>query len=285
MSHHEHPTELLGPLLRGEIDAERARQIEDHVATCTDCAAEKRALEALHGPLPPLTDIDRARLHREVWAEVAGETTLPGPSWSQRLAPYLSAAAVMVLLAVGFVALNTSGGGDDESGDGGGAVMESGGDQAEEADTFDEGASSGGGAANDAAGSGAAEMAIGAVFDPDLGPLTQEDLAAIGVGAPFDSYRELYDAAFARDNALPFLKQLAASSDRGDLVRRCGRRVLQGQSAVALAGFGGNGTVDGIPALVIGFATSSDDERLDSFSVLAFDRSNCAVLLIEEGTI
>jgi hypothetical protein len=105
-------SELLGPFLRGELEPDRRSEVEAHLASCEACREELGALQALSGPeVEPLSELESARLHRDVWAAVG---SLPRPerrSLGARLVPYLGTAAVLALFAVGAVTL--SGGGAD----------------------------------------------------------------------------------------------------------------------------------------------------------------------------
>src|SRR5207249_3685792 len=79
--------------LDGEVSPAERRQVEDHLATCLDCAAvlsEYRAigrdLRGLSRPLPPPT------LHRDVWRAI--EARRAQPAWGPGLAGLLRVGAI-----------------------------------------------------------------------------------------------------------------------------------------------------------------------------------------------
>ena len=129
---HDRCSELLGPLLRGELSEQEARSVEDHIAGCEECRAEKRGLQALLGApevmkvsAEALSEIERARLHKAVSAAMPGSRTIvsePAKPWTARIAPYLGAAAAVILLAFGVTQVDLGGSDDEGASDGGAAV-------------------------------------------------------------------------------------------------------------------------------------------------------------------
>lgn len=102
---HKHDEARIAALAEGRLPADEATAFEAEVAgclTCTELLADHRlAIEALASlPEPHLTELERARLHRQVRPS-------PGPArkprWA-RLAPALAAAAALVAV-VGVVSM------------------------------------------------------------------------------------------------------------------------------------------------------------------------------------
>jgi hypothetical protein len=201
-----------------------------------------------------------------------------------RLAPVLGTAAVLALIAVGIVVMNT-GGGDDEGGAGSDISAE----------TLEDGA--GGGAedrdlGDDSFGNAEGESTALAAqeapyFEENAGNLSAGRLARVAKDPSFSSYRSLYDAPQANDMALEFLEILADKAGaRSDAVLDCGRLVIDNRGGTALAGYGGVGIFEKREALVLGFATSSNAQRLDRFSFWIFAPDDCSQpLRIEEGNL
>ncbi|MBA2725811.1 MAG: zf-HC2 domain-containing protein, partial [Actinobacteria bacterium] len=114
---HERCSELLPGLLAGDLVADDAVAVELHLASCADCRLELRGVSALAEELTPLTDLERARLRRAVRAglphgdEASREAS---PLW-RKAAPFLSAAAALLILGFGIASLEL--GGRDEGSD------------------------------------------------------------------------------------------------------------------------------------------------------------------------
>lgn len=115
--------ELLGPYVLGALEAAEAEELRRHLAECSSCAAEERAL----GPLPELLDLveadaptpepppelEDAVLDRFVRERSRAKRPAPGwlalPPLSRRLAiPAIAVAAVLLALAIAVL----PGGGD-----------------------------------------------------------------------------------------------------------------------------------------------------------------------------
>jgi hypothetical protein len=288
---HERCSELLGPHLRGELDAGEARSVADHLASCTECRDERRALEALlsGGPEEPegLTDVDRARLHRSVWDEVRPEPARPKRSLGSRLAPFVGAAALVALIAVGIVSGGTGGDDADGGGESGSADMsteisgnDSGATGGEEPAAEESEARNGDEEVTDAVEEetnlSAADPGSSPYFEQEAGIFSQARFRLIGRGGPFTNYAEKFDAARATEIQADYfgLLERAAPPEVGD-VRPCAERAAAEFGNTALAGYGGTGTYEGAAALVLGFAYSSNAEDVDTWGFAILDESDC----------
>ncbi len=123
---HELCSELLGPFLRGELDEVRRQEVEAHLTSCPECSEELRALQILEEAEPgpaTLSELEIARLHRDVWAAVGAVPGQERRSLGARLVPFLGTAAVLALFAVGAVTLG-GGGADQRAGEDASAEME-----------------------------------------------------------------------------------------------------------------------------------------------------------------
>jgi len=106
--HERHDLDLIAAFAREALaDASPARAL---IESCPECAEYYRAtrlvLEAVRtDPAPRLTDLERYRLHRAIWEEVAPEAPAASPTsrgrWWYRLAG--AAAALAAVVAVGGV--------------------------------------------------------------------------------------------------------------------------------------------------------------------------------------
>lgn len=295
---------LLPSYVKGELSAEQTEQVTEHLSGCDECRLEERAVRALLADLPDedLKELESARLHREVWAAVRPAAEIPRKSLGARLAPYLGAAAALVLLAVGIVygGLTTSGGDDEGAADGGGAVLE----DAADSDTSsrggatldyrtegeledagrDEAAEEEQGVPNAATESGVAGAAGGAsgaapVFDGSGGSYSAASLDRTGRrGYPFTSYAQDYSANEAAQMQSGFLDQLASQAGGAEsLIRACGRTVIDALGSTALPAWAALGSYGGRDdALIFGVAVTSGGSDLDRFAFWVFDRSECS---------
>lgn len=132
---HQACSDLLPAYLAGDLAGDERRQVEEHVAGCADCSTELHALEALTAPSAeaPLSEIERARLHRAVSRQLFTVTAEAPRGWRSKVLPLLGAAALVAALAV-FVT-NADLGGMDEGGDA--ATSAGGADQEASADLLE----------------------------------------------------------------------------------------------------------------------------------------------------
>lgn len=113
---HKHDPDLIAAFAEGSLDADQAQHAEALIASCNDCRSEleaqRVALATLAGaPRPQMTGAERSELHRAINREATPATGTP---WYVRLAPALSAAAVLVLVVgVAGVMLRGSSTGDE----------------------------------------------------------------------------------------------------------------------------------------------------------------------------
>lgn len=191
---HAQVSELLGPLLAGRLDATRRSAVEDHLARCTECSAELRAVKALVAlEIVELTPDERAELRAAVLPAARGT-----PRWA-RLMPAFAAAAVIALGVVAYSALDVGqsadrpaldeqAGADHETADA--APNRAGAESIEDTtsqaagDEGPGGAATGGGRAADVAGTAAegAPLSVEARLAPATFAATALDPAAIELG-------------------------------------------------------------------------------------------------------
>jgi hypothetical protein len=284
---HDRCSELLGPLLRGELSEREATSVEDHIAGCEDCRAERKGLEALIGaraPIEPLSDLERARLHRAITEAMpagahSARTIVPEPAkpWTARIAPYLGAAAALVLVVFGATQIDL--GGSDEGGaaTGGAALRES---------DASGGGGDGGGSANDTVSGEAAVAdsapAPGPSFQPDAGTIERESLRRFGArNEPFTTFARSYETKDAAQLTEPYLDDLAAAgAETGDpdTIVQCGRQVLDSQDGPTLPAYAGYGEMEERDVLMMGFVYSAADSGpLDKFMLWVWPRDDCSI--------
>lgn len=282
---HDRVSERLPLWLSGELSPFEAGEIRAHLDSCERCSQELAALRALRGNEPrPLDDLERKRLLDSVRAGLRGrppsEARDAGARRSQKganLAPWLGAAALVAVIAIGVAAalgVGVSGGGGNMTRSGGAEVATQG---------EDDGAQERAGAA-----------APAPRFDRNAGALTRAGLRRIGrrsVGlraavafaapgsngeAPGSSRRRAVRALVGR-----------APADVSAQVRSCARVALAEQDFPLLPVYGGLGTLDGDNVLVLGFVwTNRRGGRLDRFQMWAWPRGSCGVpVAYESGPI
>ena len=236
---HERCSELLAPFVRGELDDRRAAEVRAHLGDCARCSQERAALVALtQGEIPPLSELERARLRRVVLSEAIpmpdeGGSAAPaaGARRGARLYQILGTAAALAVIG-GFAYLGLSGGmggmdGNDAAtstaGDAGGAGRaDEGSRQAvEDAETFQRK-----GKASDATGSTTLEAAAppSPTFEGDLGPVDEKRLNKLGrSGLPLVIFSRSYTTDDVSDNQQAFIEEVAAQAPtaRGEDIRVC----------------------------------------------------------------
>jgi hypothetical protein len=303
---HERCSELLRAYAAGELPAADAGAVRAHLDECEDCRAEEKVVAALvvASEPEPLTDLERARLHRdlfqEVWPGTRANADLvapaPGPGWKRWVVPALgSAAAVLVALLV--VTGGLTGGGDDQgSAAMGGADADGGGSDTslESSEQAIEPGGGGGGGGSGAVGDrqtakddafSAAAGAAGAAyndagpepqFDADAGELSSERLSALGRSSDlFRSFANGYTVDDVDGLRSRFVRRLASQSGAASAqVRECAATLPQDEPI--LAAYGATGTYDDRDALVLGFVTNdAGSASLDRYLMWVWTKGSC----------
>jgi len=268
--------------------------VEDHIAGCEECRAEKEGLKALTGapallsvPAEPLTELERARLHRAVAgampaASPAARTIVsePGKPWAARIAPYLGTAAALILVVFGATQLDL-GGSDDESGagDGGAAIERDGSDGAgggDEGASNDTAVTSGDAFAEDNA------PVPGPSFEPEAGDIERTSLRRFGSRDPlFKSFALTLTTDDAENLDQQYLRDLAtAGAATGDpaTITECGEQILSAQNDPTLPAYAGYGELESEDVLMMGFVYSGADAGpLDKFMLWIWPRDDCSI--------
>ena len=112
---HEEVSAALSVYAQGGVDAARGAEIEAHLEGCPDCRQELQGVMALTmapSGLPselsePMSELERASLHREVRSALVAPAPSRSERWGRRFAPALGAAALLALIAVGIVSLDS----------------------------------------------------------------------------------------------------------------------------------------------------------------------------------
>lgn len=224
---HDRCSELLGPYLRGELDPASSREVGEHLDGCDPCRSELTALEALAATEPPpLSELQKARLRQ----------SLPGSRRDRNLAPLGVAALIVVILAVGGLALGILPGGGGGSGSSGSA------------------ASGGGGAVNVPRAAAAANVA----FDPAAGMVTSARLRRLASSKPFLELSSKGGAESSQSLAAGARDFEPVPPSRQKEVTSCSQQVAArgGHSPVLLyAGVGKD--EHGAAVIILGFVYSS----------------------------
>ncbi|MDQ4024052.1 MAG: zf-HC2 domain-containing protein [Actinomycetota bacterium] len=294
---HERCSELLRSYAGGDLSRDDAESVRAHLEECADCRAEEAAIGALMAAAgEPLTELERARLHRALSQElfpgranddVATQGRAPG--WKRWIVPAMSSAAA-VLAALLVITGGLLGSGDDEASvglDGGGSQLstEAAGENQIESTGGGGGSGAGGGAPTKdralSAASGEAGTAYDSAgpqprFDADAGELSPEDLSAIGRSSDlFENFSDHYTVDDVEGLREPFLRRLVRSSgDAAGQVSRCAATLPQEEPI--LPAYGATGRYDGRDALVLGFVTNDAGSRaLDRYLMWVWTKGEC----------
>lgn len=266
---HERCSEMLGPFVRGELDASEAAEVQEHLQTCEDCSAEGEAAAALQ-EMPVLTELESARLRSEVWRTADTST-----GFNRKIAPWLGAAAAIAVLAVGIVTAGDSG--DDAA-------------RAPEPETMQEqlGADADSDTADSAEGGGVApdepasmevgdastdieeQITGGPVFAP-RGRIHRNELRALGrAGEPFVTYAQTYGSRDRR--VIEELRTQLVGQVQGvePGLEPCITALTRER---LLPAFAATGKVAGEPTWVTGGVIIGDDAP--RYRILVFDRGSC----------
>ncbi|MGH2750560.1 MAG: zf-HC2 domain-containing protein [Actinomycetota bacterium] len=309
---HERCSELLSDYVSGGLDSELRARVEDHLAHCAQCAAERDAVVALGAEPadgPGLTEDERVVLRARVLGAAPGfesptralgdesdAVVVPLEPRRARAGTYLGIAAMLAILAVGFAFVSSGGGfmgADSESGDAAGG----GGSESDLQAEDDEGAG-----AQDSA-EGVEERAplpsdkdlfrlaseLRPVFDPDRGAISEDGLDLLARRPAFRRFSETSSALAAvpesQDTAARaekaedrLLRTLAAGAPRalsGD-VAACGRTALAELDGPGLATYATTARLDGREAIIIGLVTG---RSLNRYVLVAFPAADCSTIL------
>lgn len=295
---HELCSENLAPYVRGELAAPATAEIEEHLAECEDCRIEERGLRALIAPADePLTEVERAQLHRNLRANVDLPETTAGPrlSW---LPPALAVAAMLLVVVVGIQFLGGAGGDEESAGSSDGAGA-GGGHDGPGPVTL----SLSGGTLSEL-GAPRSEDAPEAAAAPkptrDEDPLPQEGAISSDAGAEeketsfttlnkgikrygrssqtFLRFSQAYTAEDAEALADDFIEELVndAPLAAAGQVAECAELVVDAREGPVLPVVAGHGSFRGDPSLLLGFVwTPDEDGPLDNFVFYVWPRGDC----------
>ena len=254
--------------------------------------AEKRGLQALIGApevmkvsAEELSDIERARLRKAVSAAMPGSRTIvsePSKPWTARIAPYLGAAAVVILVAFGVTQFDLGGSDSESSSDGGAAVQES-----DEGSSGEDAPEGGGG---DTAGVAEDAPAPNPSFESTAGVIQRSELRNFGSKEePFVTFSRTFAVEDAEALGTKFLSDLDDAATRTtntseeslsdeDTITECGEQVLEAQDNPTLPAYAGYGELERKAVLMMGFVYSAEDSGpLDKFMLWIWPRGDCSV--------
>lgn len=268
---HERCSELLADFAAGHLDASETARIEAHLAGCSECDAELRAIMALRAGDEPLNDVERARLRRGIAASI-GDVIAPARETSRsraRLATALGAAALLAIVGVAGVSLLTGQRDDDSTAATSGPVRNQ---------VRDAGADSAGGGGV-AAGEAAKAPRPRPTYDRDAGHLSGKKLTKIGErSAALTAFQNAYSVEDATELRDEYVSDLArqAESPVDNLILSCAEQVYEAQPYAALPAFAAQGELEGEEALVLGFAwTDQQSGPLNRFMLWTWPESSC----------
>ena len=278
---HERCSELLAAYLDEALDEREYAWVTAHLDSCSECRNEIAGLRVLRGPMTPLNDVERARLHRDVFHELGlmtGETK-PARRWAERAPQLLGAVATVALLLGGLVYLgNGMGGGDDSAGSIAGG--DGGGDQgAESFDSLEDGDGTTSAGVAPETGRVKGLPAPEANYESDLGTVEDRALRKLGRGSrTFKAFTGV-EVPAAKQLRSPFLNSLVdqAPEETSEQLRECATEVLnQLPRAVATYAAPARYGDPPRPVLVIGFAYSFTEAGfLDQYQLWIYPRGSC----------
>lgn len=318
---HERCSELLGEYVTGELSSEERSLVDDHLADCAECAAERDALFALAAPeVEPLTDDERAELRASVLrsgrarptvvpaatatststvlADESDAVVVPLGGWRSKATKYIGVAAMLAILAVSFVYLGNIGTGSDEAGQGvqgGGAGQglsdaDAGSDGGEDEDSTTEAAPPAGKTLNNDQAGGrflskdyflTSEPAP--LFEDDQGDLSLDALDELAGRPVFRSFSEVYTVRQARRSIDPSVAALAETvpEDLAGVVADCGHTALGDLARPGLLAYATTGRVDDRDSLILGFVTGT--RSLDRYHFVTFRLGDCRTIVRSLG--
>jgi len=308
---HERCSELLGNYVTGELSSDERSLVDDHLAGCADCAAERDALLALAAAeVEPLTEGERAELRASVLdgiatsdpstvlADETDAVIVPLGGWRSKATRYVGVAAMLAILAVGFVYIGNIVTGSDGASQGGGVENNLG--QADSGGGEDEVATESA-PAREGAGDGPLadnqnkelqwrlskdsflNSEPASVFEDDQGDLSLGALDELARRPVFRSFSEIYTVRQARRSIDPSLAALAETvpPELAEAIDDCGRTALGELADPGLAAYATTGSVDGRESLVIGFVTGT--RSLDRYRLVAFGLEDCRTIVRSLG--
>ena len=282
---HERCSEALTGYLDASLEDDEAVWVTDHLDTCPECRAEMAGLQALRGSEESLTEVDRARLHRDVLHELGLMTGAPAarPSpWGVRAAQLLGAAATVALLLGGLVYLGGNlGGGDDAdmggAGDGADALQDA---ESDAGRTTAEESGAAGGAAPQSEALSKDVPPPEATYQAHLGTVGDRALKQTGRRSrPFTAFPTNVEVGAVAEYRKPFLDDLVAQApdEVTDQLRECATEVLA-QVPTAVATYAAPADYGDPPraVLIIGFAYSFTEQGfLDQYQMWIYPRGSC----------
>lgn len=297
---HERCSELLDQHVAGTLAPAERSWVDEHLASCIECRTELAAVQALQGlgSPDPLTELERARMRREVLeravplpAEPDASRAIAPPSggrWYQVLG---AAALVAVIGTFAYLGLGNPGGGDEDAG-GDSTAATGGGESGGGGGSVDTLEMEQGAEAQDSAGAPAAGSAKAAPPEPayraDMGSVDRARMNRLGRrGLSLVLFSRFYSAEDVPGLQSEFVDRLAARAPdaRGQDIRDCAALVTSEfeNSLPAFAGFGEY--PDRGDILILGFAwTDGSSGPLDKSMVWAWSIDGCDVTPVHYST-
>lgn len=259
---HARVSEMLGGFVRDELSERDREAVAEHLASCSDCAAEQKALEQILAvEVDPLDEEERRALRSGVSARLqSGPISLPARRESRnrlgRFAPALAAVAIVALGAVFAASLLTGGSGDE--GAGGGGVAQ---DQAEKG----------------AVEAPAAVPGPGPTYDAKHRKLTNKALRRLGSrkGVLADLAGR-FTTPTTEGESGSYTDALGAQAppEVKDQVKACAETVTGNQKS-AVPAYATSGSYKGKDALLIGFVTGNDGGPLNRYMLWLWPQGSC----------